>query len=82
MDIQVYDKWLHPLAPATVYTAMETESEVTEDNFRYFLVECSQFTEYIIVELTETAGHCGIYASTEIVNPSPINSPVASNLPK
>ena len=55
---------------------METESEVTEDNFRYFLVECSQFTEYIIVELTETAGHCGIYASTEIVNPSPVNSPV------
>ena len=55
---------------------METESEVTEDNFRYFLVECSQFTEYIIVELTETAGQCGIYASTEIVNPSPVNSPM------
>ena len=57
---------------------METESEVAEDNFRYFLVECSRFTENIIVELTETAGQCTIYASTEIVNPSPVNSPAVT----
>ena len=57
---------------------METESEVAEDNFRYFLVECSQFTENVIVELTETAGQCAIYASTEMVNPSPVNSPAVT----
>lgn len=66
------------VAPATVYTGMETESEVAEDNFRYFLVECSQFSEHVIVELTEAAGQCAIYASTEIANPSPINSPAVT----
>ena len=73
-----YDKWFHPTAPATVYTGMETESEVAEDNFRYFLVECNRFSENVIVELTEAAGQCAIYASTEIANPSPVNSPAVT----
>ena len=66
------------LAPATISTCVETETEAAQDDFRYFLVECSAFTDNVIVELTETAGQSAIYASTEIVNPSPVNSPAVT----
>ena len=36
------------------------------------------FTDDVIVELTETSGQSAIYASTEIVNPSPVNSPTVT----
>ena len=36
------------------------------------------FTSNVMVELTETAGQSAIYASTEIVNPSPVNSPAVT----
>ena len=36
------------------------------------------FTENVVVELIETAGQSAIYASTEIVNPSPVNSPTVT----
>jgi len=42
------------------------------------LEECSLFTESVIVELTETAGQSAVYVSTEIVNPSPVNSPAVT----
>ena len=38
-------------------------------------MECSLFTDNVTVELTESAGQSAIYASTDIVNPSPVNSP-------
>ena len=65
-------------APATISSCVETETEASQDDFRYFLVECSLFTENIIVELTETAGQSAIYVSTEIINPSPVNSPLVT----
>ena len=43
---------------------------VTEDNLviaSYFPVGCSQLTKNVKVELTETAGRCTVYASTEII---------------
>ena len=66
------------IAPATISACVETETEAAQDDFRYFLVECSLFTETVIVELTKTAGQSAVYASTEIVNPSPVNSPLVT----
>ena len=65
-------------APATISACDESETEALQDDFRYFQVECSVFTDDVIVELTETAGQSAIYASTEIVNPSPVNSPTVT----
>ena len=41
-------------------------------------MECSLLTENVVVELTEIAGQSAVYVSTEIVNPSPVNSPAVT----
>ena len=66
------------IAPASISSCTDTETEAAQDDLRYFQVECSLFTDTVTVELTETAGQSAIYASTEIVNPSPVNSPAVT----
>ena len=62
------------IAPATISACAETETEVTQDDFKYFQLDCPRFTDNAIIELTVISGQSAIYASTEIVNPSPVNS--------
>ena len=36
-------------------------------------MDCPVFTDNVVIELTVVSGLSAIYASTEIVNPSPVN---------
>jgi len=60
-------------APATISACSETETEVTQDDFKYFQLDCDRFTDKVVIELTVLSGQSAVYASTEIVNPSPVN---------
>ena len=50
-----------------------TDGECDEDDFRYFVVTCPAFTETVIIEQLDMLGICALYASVEIVNPSPVD---------
>ena len=52
----------------------ETDTDVEEDDFRYFQIECPAFSNTVIVEQIDIIGHCAVYVSTTIVNPGPLNS--------
>jgi len=60
-------------APANVPPGKPTDGECDEDDFRYFQVKCPAFTETVIIEQLDIIGTSALYASIDIVNPSPVD---------
>jgi len=61
------------LAPAIIPPGEAPETEVEEDDFKYFQVECGSFSDTIIIEQIDIVGRCAVYVSITEVNPGPIN---------
>ena len=70
-DIHVFS--VPPSAPAVIPPGETPETEVEEDDFKYFQVECGRFTDFVIIEQIDIVGHCAVYVSITVVNPGPIN---------
>jgi len=72
--------WIHYLSLQTILTGEalitpgnETETQVGQDEFKYFQLDCPLFADNVVIELTIISGQCAIYGSTVIPNPSPVN---------
>ena len=59
------------IAPANIPPGNDTDTDVDEDDFRYFQIQCPAFSDIVIVEQVDIVGHCAVYASTTVVNPGP-----------
>jgi len=74
MYVQVFHLCIFkPAAPANIPPGETPETEVEEDDFKYFQVQCGEFTNTIIIEQVDIIGHCAIYASVTIINPGPVS---------
>ena len=67
---------IYLIAPANIPPGNDTDTDVDEDDFKYFQIQCPAFSDVVIVEQVDIVGHCAVYASTTVVNPGPTN-PVA-----
>jgi len=65
--------FLLDIAPANVPPGNDTGTDVDEDDFKYFQIQCPAFSDTVIVEVIDIVGHCAVYASTTVVNPGPTN---------
>ena len=61
------------VAPANMYPGETLETEVEEDYFKYFQVQCGTFNTTIIIEQYDIIGHCAVYVSLTTVNPGPLS---------
>ena len=60
-------------APANIPPGETPETEVEEDDFKYFQVQCGTFSTTVIIEQYDIIGHCAVYVSLTIVNPGPLS---------
>ena len=63
------------IAPAILDPGENTTSEMDDDEFRYFQIECAAFSVTVLIEQTDHEGSCSLYASTVVQHPGPLDPP-------